>query len=439
MVFLGIVVAFVIFSIVILVHEYGHFKAARIFWVKVDEFGLWIPPRAKKLWKDTHGTLFSLNWLPLGWFVKIAWETPNMFLLYDKNKQKLSQEQIITHIEKKRKIYDKLGNQVPQKDIKIILEKIEENTAEYNLSVKPAWQQIIIILAGVFMNFVLATVVFTWLFLFGVKPIGINDTIPIETQLRLLPTFEQAQKLGIIEKSPWVFLSPLEDSLALQSGIQTNDILLRINDIDVSNISSVQETIKEHAGKSLVFYIQRDTKNLELTVNVGDDGTIGSYLWENVSVNEDFAYKYGFLDAIKYGLLETYAHIKLTCKALGMLGEKILFPKTDTERGEAVNQLSGPIWIVDFISNSLGGGIVFLIIIWAIISINLGVFNLLPIPALDGGRFIFIVMTSSIQKFTGKRGISHRIEASIHVIFFCILIALSILIAYNDIVKIFSN
>jgi len=450
MVFIGILVAIIIFSIVVLVHEYGHFKSARFFGVRVEEFWLGIPPRAKKLWKDKQGTLFSLNWLPLGGFVKIAGENPNAFALYNKKWKLLSEKEIIDRIKKDKNIFDKVGEELKKREKKIILEKLKENSAPYNLSNKPAWQQSIIILAWVIMNFLLASVIFTGLFFFWVKPIGINDTIPIQTELKLIPTLEQAIENEVIIKNKWVYLYPVEGSIAEESGIQQEDLLLRINNENFDSITDVQEVISQNAGKAVSLYIKRleecpewwnipdicpVVEYMETSILVWEDGRIGSYLSDNLTINHDFIHTYWLKDSIKYGFLETYGHIKLTLKALGILGKKIFFPETQTDRKEAVNQLSWPIGIVDFISDSLAWGIVFLIIIGAIISVNLGVFNLLPIPALDGGRFVFIVINGISKTITGKR-IPHHIESGIHVLFFMILIALSFLIAYNDIIKI---
>ncbi len=84
MILIWIIVSILIFSIIVLIHELWHFSTARFFKVKVEEFGLGIPPRAKKLWKDKKGTLYSLNWLPLWGFVKLTWETPDNLIKSEK-------------------------------------------------------------------------------------------------------------------------------------------------------------------------------------------------------------------------------------------------------------------------------------------------------------------------------------------------------------------
>lgn len=451
MIFFGILVALFMFSVVVVVHEYGHFKSARFFGVKVEEFGLWIPPRAKKLWKDKSGTLFSLNWLPLWWFVKISWESPLEFSVYDKKWKRLSSEEITTYIEKETELYDKEWVAIPYKEKKILWERITENQASYNLHKKPAWQQSIIILAWVFMNFLLASFVFAILFFVWVKPVGINDTIPIQTELKLIPTLSQAIDTGIIEKDAWVLLYPLENSIALGAWIQEGDLLLQVNKENVETIEEIQNIIASHAATPVTFYIKRgtnckwglrnceSTEHLELSLTPSGEWKIGSYLGENLLVNTDFVYKYTIGESIKYWVLETYGHAKLTLQALWLLWWKILFPETETERKDAVDKLSWPIGIVDFISNSLWWGVVFLIIIWAIISVNLWVFNLLPIPALDGWRFIFIVINGIFSTITGRPRIPQHIEGAVHSLFFLLLIFLSFLIAYNDILKIFNK
>jgi regulator of sigma E protease len=177
----------------------------------------------------------------------------------------------------------------------------------------------------------------------------------------------------------------------------------------------------------------------EIQILVWENWKIGSYISENIELNRSFEYKYWFLESIKYWWLETYNQSLLTFKWLSILIKKIFNPETPKERKEALSEVSGPIWIVNFVSNSLSAWIVFLLILWAIISINLWVFNLLPIPALDWWRFLFITINGLIKKIFWKKAISEKTEWIIHVWFFILLIALSLIIAYNDINKIISQ
>ena len=169
------------------------------------------------------------------------------------------------------------------------------------------------------------------------------------------------------------------------------------------------------------------------------DWKIWAYLSENISINENFEYKYSLWESIKNWFKETYYESLLTLKWINLLVKNIFNPDTPQEREEAINNVAWPIGLVNFISSSLSAWLIYFLIIWAIISINLWVFNLLPIPAPDGWRFIFILINSIFRRIIGKKAINENVEWFIHVIFFILLIALSLIIAYNDISKIISN
>lgn len=390
MLFLWIIVSIIMFSIIVVLHEYGHYKTAKIFWIHVEEFGLWIPPRAKKLWKNKSGTLFSLNWIPLGGFVKITWENES------------------------------------QRD----MTRSWENFFEKNI-----WQKSLVLLAGVIMNFLLAAGIFIILFFIGVKPVGINSIIETELPSKLIPTFEQSLSEWIIIEESGIILYPTENSPAELAGIEQWDILLSVNSLPVWDIASLQKIISESAWSTLSFEFREKT----LEISVWDDGKIGSYLAPNYQVQEDFIYKYWIFESVKFWFLETYYQIRLTLSGIKMLAVNIFTPETPQDRSEALEQVAGPIGIVWVISNAMSGGWKLLLILWAIISINLWVFNLLPIPALDWGRLLLLWIRTALEKIFWKQTVFTNIENLIHVIFFITLIALSILIAYNDILNISSR
>lgn len=395
MIIFWIIVAILLFTIIVIVHELGHFSAARIFWVKVEEFWVGIPPRAKKLFLDKKGTLFSLNWLPLWWFVRLKWE----------NKQWLQNK--------------------------------EDPEALIN---KKAYQQSVIVLAGIFMNFVLAIFIFSIVFMIGIKPIGINTQIKTEKYLRTIPTYEQAIKNGFLIKEPWVILQPINGSIAEQSGIETWNLLVKINNETIEAPNEVIKKIQENWWKEISFtLIQKDNTQKVIQITPTIEWKIGSYLSDNIIINENFEYKYPPHIALKIGIEETYNHISLTFQWLWMILRKIFLPESKEERQEALSQVSWPIGVVDFVTKSLERGFVFLLILWAIISINLWVFNLLPIPALDGWRFVLIVINSIVKKIFGKKAVNEKWESIIHAWFFILLIALSVIIMYNDINRIINN
>ena len=451
MIIIWIITSIILFSIIVLIHEWGHFAAARKFWVRVEEFGLGIPPRAKKLFTDKKWTLFTLNWLPIGWFVRLTWEMPNTFLVYNENKELYNNESLENDLKEWIEIFDKNWEIVDQEDRDIILKKILENKADYNLMNKPSWQQAIIILAWVFMNFLLAALIFSILFFTWVKPIWINTKIETDLVLRLIPTYEQSIESWLLIKNKWLILNPVEWSIAEKSWLKNWDILLKIDWKEIDIPKNMIEAVSQNSWNKIVFNIDRTEKCdpnsnciieeniINIEIIVWEDWKIGSYISENIELNEHFEYKYWVFESIKYWVYETYNQALLTFKWIWILVRKIFNPETPKERQEAIEQVSWPIWIVDFISNSLEAWFIFLVIIWAIISINLWVFNLLPIPALDGWRFLFITVNWLIKKIFWRKAISDKTEWIIHVWFFLFLIALSLLIAYNDISKIISN
>lgn len=154
-------------------------------------------------------------------------------------------------------------------------------------------------------------------------------------------------------------------------------------------------------------------------------------------IRKDFQYRYGFFESLKEGGIETYNQSAMTLELLGTLVQRIVRPSAPAERTEAVESLGGPIAIGNLFVNLLDAKVAFTVIllIAALISINLGVFNLLPFPALDGGRFVFLVIHRIVGVFTTKKALGGQIEQYIHIAGFSFLILLSLFVAYQDIIK----
>lgn len=434
--FFWIIVSLIIFSIIVLVHEFGHFKTARIFWVKVFEFWLWIPPKAKKLWKDKKWTEYTLNWLPIWWFVRLKWENLNYFLIYDKDKKSYEQEDLKKILESDIIVYDKDWNKISNEEKKWILKLLKENEDKDNLTNKPYWQQGIIILAWVFMNFVLAVIIFTVLFTIWVKPVWINDKIDTNLDIMMFPTVEQAIEKWLLKENPWIYLFPLTWSLSESSWIKENDLLVKVNWKSVNDPDEVKNIINSNKNKELIFEINRNEKIININLKIWSDWKIGSYLAPNITYNKDFTYKYNLWESFLYATKEAYNESLLTFKALWILVRKLTFPETKIERDEAVKSVSWPVWVVSVVNDAMKAWFSIVLILAALISINLWVFNLLPIPALDWWRFLFMTINELIRKLTWKKWISPQLEWLIHLSFFVILIFLSIIITYNDVQKI---
>lgn len=414
----------------------------------MEEFGLWIPPRAKKLWKNKTGTLFSLNWIPLWGFVKIAGESEIFLEYFDNKGKKLSLWDIQKKLQKDKKIFDSAGKEISDAEKKYLHEHLKSYKPGENFYEKNIFQKTAVLLAGVVMNFLLAGVIFSVLFMVWVKPIGVNTIIPTKTHSKLIPTLDDALESWLLEEKKWIILYPVKDSLAEKAGIQEADILMEINGKEITDIQKLQKLISESKNTPLTLTLKSwcekniacsNKKTKEVILTPSNEGKVWSYLAPNIVPNKDFKHKYSALDSIKYGFQEMYVQSKLTLSWLKMLLKKIIIPEKKEDRKEALNQVAGPIGIVSVITQSLAGWVSLLLILAAIISVNLGVFNLLPIPALDGGRILLLWIRTTIEVFFGKTSIAGKIENFTHVSFFLLLIALSILIAYNDIVKIFQT
>ncbi|MDD5197637.1 MAG: site-2 protease family protein [Candidatus Gracilibacteria bacterium] len=389
-IFFGIILALLIFSVIVFFHELGHFGMAKRFGVKVDEFGIGIPPRAKQVWKDKSGTIYTFNWLPIGGFVKMKGEEMNETGAHDKD----------------------------------------------SLASKNFWQQSTVILAGVIMNFFFAFVIFSTLFMVGVEPLGINTKFQTQTETKLIPSFDEAVRIGLV-KTDGIILSPLTGSIAEKSGILDGDILLSI---DGKNIQSPENMITKVKESTIAMnFVVRGSGGVRTLSVTPEDGKVGSYVGYNVTeIRKDFRYRYGFFESIQEGGIETYKQSAMTLELLGSLVKRIITPRVPTERTEAVQSLGGPIAIGNLFVNLLDAKVAssVILLIAALISINLGVFNLLPFPALDGGRFVFLIIHRVVGIFSKKKALQGKIESSIHIAGFSLLILLSIFVAYQDIVKI---
>jgi regulator of sigma E protease len=357
-------------------------------------------------------------------------------LIFDKEKKSYKQEELKNILQSETVIYDKEWIIIWDEEREYILKMLKENEDKDNLLNKPYWKQSIIILAWVFMNFLLAIIIFTILFTIWVKPVWINDKIDTNLDILMFPTVEQALESWLLSEKPWIYLSPLTWSLAFESWIKDNDLLFKINWKDVKTPEEIKEIIASNKNNELIFWIKRNEQFIDIKLIIKEDWKIWAYLSPNIEYNREYNYKYSFWKSIIMASKETYNESLLTFKALWLLVSKLTFPKNEKERDEAIESVSWPVWIVSVVNDAMKAWFSIIMILAALISINLWAFNLLPIPALDWWRFLFMTINVLIKKITWKKWISPQIEWLIHLSFFVILIFLSIIITYNDVVKI---
>ena len=276
-------------------------------------------------------------------------------------------------------------------------EEIEDDTKvpkDKKLMAKPTWQRFLIMFAGAGFNFVLALVLL----------------------------FISALIFGSVSTKP-IIGTVTEEYPAYEAGLREGDLILEINDVKVKSWDAAMWEIQMSQGAELEFYIE-DVNGITKTINVtplkeeNEDGTV--------------TYKYGIGMNTKRdrGLISsaTYAFNK-TGSTFKLMGETI---KSLFSGEVGVNELSGPVGIFTVVDQQKDAGLENIIYLIAFLSINVGVINLLPFPAFDGGRILFLI----IEKIKGSP-VSPKVENTIHQIGFYLLVLLILYVTCNDIFRLF--
>ncbi|OGZ85581.1 MAG: hypothetical protein A2599_01325 [Candidatus Staskawiczbacteria bacterium RIFOXYD1_FULL_39_28] len=338
-----------------IIHEFGHFIIAKKFGVKVEEFGIGYPPRI--FGKKFGETIYSVNWLPLGAFVRI---------------------------------YGEEGG-------------IDDYRSFLGLKI---WKRVLIVIGGVVAFWIAAIAIFSVVFFIGADlPIGEQDSVGlINPQVRV------------------VAVSP--NSPAESAGIKAGDTIKSISAdglfANINKVSQFQEITGANKGKEIVVVIERNSKNLEvrLTPRVSPpagQGIVGVSLERMASLVEKTSWYMAPVQGAVYTWQSTINALK---------GFYEIFKNLFTAKGlPAGAEFAGPLGITVFLANAASYGPGFFLYFIGMISIFLAIFNLFPIPALDGGKLIFLL----IEKIKGK-SISAKVEQNITIVFFIILITLSIFI-----------
>ncbi len=337
-----ILITLLIIAVLILVHEWGHFITARKIGIPVWEFSIGFGPKIYGRKKD--GVEYSLRLIPLGGYVRMAGEEPG-----DANDP------------------NGFNNRTP-------LEKMG------------------VAFAGPFMNFVLALLIFVYIY----SVVGIPRVV------------DQPLIGQVVANTP-----------AEKGGLQANDLVLQANNKDIKTWGEFTVAISSTPeGQPLNLTVKRNEQMLNLSVTPVKNETTGK---PSIGVMSALAYdKQGIISAIKIGFQQTYELTVLLLSSLGIL----------ISGGASVNDLAGPVGIYKLIGEAAQAGMVLLLSFTAFLSINLGILNLLPIPALDGSRIVF-ALVEAIR----KKPLEPEKEGFIHWLGFLFLIMLMVLVTYNDIVR----
>lgn len=337
-------------SLLILVHELGHFFAARKFKIKVEEFGFGYPPRI--LAKKKDGVAYSLNWIPFGGFVSLLGEN--------------------------RDVDD-----------------------PHSFSAQPWWVRSVVALAGIFNNFVLALVIYSFLFLIMGIP-RMTDQVLVE------------------------MVHP--DSPAQAAGIEAGDKILTVNDQRFGVATDFVDYVLAHKGEELTLKINRDGEALEFKVTgrtetTPEQGSIG-VVATSVEIYRPPFWQAPFL-AIYHGAGYTWQMIKLIAGGLGSLFRQLIF------FGQIPEDIAGPVGILQITHQVTQFGLIAILEFIAMLSINLGLVNFLPIPGLDGGRFLFIMIRTVLRGQSTK-----KVELIANQLGFFLLVGLMFAITFNDLNRI---
>jgi regulator of sigma E protease len=363
-----VLIFLIVLAVLIFVHELGHFLAARSAGIRVDAFKVGFGPRIVH-WKRGE-TEYGINLIPFGGFVKIHGENPDE-------------------------------------------ESVSGSDAARSFVNKKRWKQVMVLVAGVFFNFLFAWLLYTCAFMSGVTATsdGFEKYADTFTNQRIMVTY--------IEPA-----SPAD-----KAGLKMGDVLVSATGhSDEFTIPAVQKYIASSEGHAITFQIKRDaeTKNIEITPAQGLVSGATSTFAVGIAMQKVGSLKLSFFSSIWEGLHYTLVMIRETAVGLYTFFLNIF-------QGTAnFSDVAGPVGIAGIVGDAAHMGFTYLIMITALISINLGVINLIPFPALDGGRTLFVI----IEGITRRR-IPMKFTNTVNLVGFALLMLLMVIVTYQDIVKLF--
>ena len=366
---MSIIIFIIILLVLVVAHEFGHFFVAKRFGIRVDEFGFGFPP--KLFGKKFGETEYTLNLLPLGGFVRIFGESPD-----------------------------------------------EENTngpdAARSFVNKAKWKQALVLLAGIFANFLLAWLLFSIGFMSGF-PTALGSE-PAGYKL----TDVKLTVVSVLAKSP-----------AELAGLKTGDKIVSMtvgsNFTNFVSTETVQSFVVGSAGKEIdIGYTRGKNEEVHIAKVVPIENQTDKKLEIGISMDMIGSVKLPFFQSLFEGMRLDWSTTKGT-----VLGLYTLIAESVRGKG-SFSEVAGPVGMVNIVGDAYKFGFVYLLSFAALISVNLAVINLIPFPALDGGRILFLI----IEKVKGSR-LNPKVANTINTIGFCLLIFLMIVITYHDVIKLF--
>lgn len=368
-----------VFSAVIAIHEFGHFAVAKLCGVQVNEFSIGMGPVLLK--KMHHGTQYSLRALPVGGFVALEGEeSPESQQAEGEERSDLEE----------RPLSQRSGAASSPNGGALNGEEVSQPTGK-PLNEAPVWQRALIMAAGACMNFLLGFVVMAFLLAAQNEPITSRVIYAVE-----------------------------DGALCGQTGLEAGDKVLAVNGRRCFVANDMLYELMRTEDYSASFTVLRDGKKVELPRVQFDT-------WQDEDGETHMS-----LGFTVYGIRKTPVNvIKEAWNSVLYYGRIIFTSLMDLLRGrESINDLSGPVGIVTAIGQAASYGWQDLLELLALITVNVGIFNLLPFPALDGGKVVFLL----IEGVTGH-AVPEKIQSGLTLAAFALLFALMIFATYNDIVR----
>ena len=368
-----------VFSAVIAIHEFGHFAVAKLCGVQVNEFSIGMGPVLLK--KMHHGTQYSLRALPVGGFVALEGEeSPESQQAEREERSDLEERPLSQHS----------GADSSPDGGALNGEELSQPTGK-PLNEAPVWQRALIMAAGACMNFLLGFVVMAILLTAQNEPITSRVIYAVE-----------------------------DGALCGQTGLEAGDKVLAVNGRRCFVANDMLYELMRTEDYSASFTVLRDGKKVELPRVQFDT-------WQDEDGETHMS-----LGFTVYGIRKTPVNvIKEAWNSVLYYGRIIFTSLMDLLRGrESINDLSGPVGIVTAIGQAASYGWQNLLELLALITVNVGIFNLLPFPALDGGKVVFLL----IEGVTGH-AVPEKIQSGLTLAAFALLFALMIFATYNDIVR----
>lgn len=370
-----IIVFLITILILVLVHELGHFLAAKKFNIKVLEFGFGLPPRI--IGKKIGETIYSLNWLPFGGFVRLLGE--------DETEK--------TALENK-----------------------------HSFASQKVTKRIVVVVSGVVMNLILAWVLF-WIVL-GFQ--NFKTQIPLITPHQFLGVTQVDEKIILIgEVTPG---SPAE-----MAGISSGDRVIAFNDSQIEDANQLVKKIQESLDKKVKLTLSDPQKTTFRNVEViprknppPNQGALGVSLGTFTIANLDYS------DPWQKLLAGPIHGFNLTVYSWEILSQTVARAIKMGDFTPVSQNVAGPVGITSIVKNilSIKNPLLPYLDFMAVLSLNLAIVNILPFPGLDGGRLLFLVMEGLTRKRTHP-----TLEKYLHTIGLAILLSLIFLVTISDIRK----